>query len=138
MNNFRKYARYLTWSLVLTLGTLLAGCGGGGGGSQGRSPILGAGSVALAPTVTAVAPVNDATGVTINNTVINAAFSEPMAPITGAASFTVTCAAPCTNPTGSVSLDSTNRIATFRLAAGETLSPLTLYTATVTGAKSIA
>ncbi|MHB1273362.1 MAG: Ig-like domain-containing protein [Rhodanobacter sp.] len=137
MNNFEKYSRYLTWFLVLTLSTLAAGCGGGGGG-QGRAPILGAGSVALAPTVTAVAPVNNATGVTVNNTIITAAFSEPMAPITGAASFTVTCAGPCANPTGTVSLDATNRIATFALTAGETLTPLTLYTATVTGAKSIA
>lgn len=137
MNNFEKYSRYLTWFLVLTLSTLLAGCGGGGGG-QGRSPILGSGSVALAPTVTAVAPVDTATGVTINNTVITAAFSEPMAPITGAASFTLTCAAPCTDPSGSVSLDATNMIATFALASGETLTPRTLYTATVTGAKSIA
>lgn len=138
MNKFEKYSRYLAWILVLTLSTLVAGCGGGGGGSQGRAPILGSGSVALPPTVTAVAPVDNATGVTINNTVITAAFSEPVQPITGAASFTVTCAAPCANPAGSVSLDATSRIATFALASGETLTPRTVYTATVTAAKSIA
>lgn len=137
MNTFERYSRYLTWFLVLTLGALLAACGGGGG-SQGRAPILGAGNVAAPPTVTAVAPINNATGVTINNTIITAAFSEPVAPITGTASFTVTCAGPCANPTGTVSLDATNSIATFALAAGETLTPLTLYTATVTGAKSLA
>ncbi len=137
MNTFERYSRYLTWFLVLALGTLLAACGGGGGG-QGRAPIRGAGKGPAPPTVTAVAPVNNATGVTINNTIITAAFSEPVAPITGTASFTVTCAGPCANPTGSVSLDATNKIATFALAAGETLTPLTLYTATVTGAKSLA
>lgn len=137
MNKFGKYSRHLTWILALALSSLLAGCGGGGGG-QGRAPILGSGGAVAAPTVTAVAPVNNATGVTVDNTIITAAFSEPMAPITGAASFTVTCTAPCTNPTGTVSLDSTNTIATFALAAGEKLSPQTLYTATVTGAKSLA
>jgi hypothetical protein len=86
--------------------------------------------------VTAVAPLAGATGVPINNTIITADFSEPMSPITGAASFTVTCAAPCVSPTGTVALDVTNRIATFTAAAN--LTPLTLYTATVTGAKSLA
>jgi hypothetical protein len=137
MNKLRSHSRYLQLSMILVLSALAAGCGGGG--SQGRTPILGTGGVtALGPTVTAVTPLNQATGVTTNNTIITAAFSEPMAPITGGASFTVTCASPCTNPAGTVALDATNRIATFTLAAGSTLDPLTLYTATVTGAKSIA
>jgi hypothetical protein len=125
------------WFMALLFAALAAGCGGGGGG--GGAPILGAGgavSTAIAPTVTAIAPLNNATGVPINNTIITANFSEPMAPITGAASFTVTCAAPCVNPTGTVTLDATNRIATYTAAAN--LTPLTLYTATVTGAKSLA
>jgi hypothetical protein len=95
-------------------------------------------TVAAPPTVTAVAPVNNATGVPVNNTIITAAFSEPMAAITGAASFTVACAAPCTSPSGTVTLDSTNRIATYRLATGSSLAPSTTYTATVTAAKSLA
>jgi hypothetical protein len=90
------------------------------------------------PTVTATAPVANATGVAPNNTVINAQFSEPVAPITGSASFTVTCAAPCSNPSGTVSLDSSNRIATYTLTASTSLQASTLYTATVTGAKSLA
>ena len=137
MNKFESYSKYLRWCTIFLLVALVAGCGGGGG--QGRAPILGTGGTAvLAPTVTAVAPVNNATGVTVNNTIINAAFSEPMAPITGGASFTVTCTAPCANPTGTVALDATNRIATFTLTPGSALAPLTLYTATVTGAKSLA
>ena len=132
-NELKGYSRFLTWSMALLLSALAAGCGGGGGG---RDPILGVGSiVALPPTVTAVAPVNNATGVPINNTIITAAFSEPMSPLTGGATFTVTCATPCANATGTVTLDATNRIATFTTAAN--LAPLTLYTGTITGARSI-
>jgi hypothetical protein len=95
-------------------------------------------TVAAPPTVTAVAPLNNTTGVAVNNTIITAAFSEPMAPLTGAATFTVACAAPCSSPTGTISLDSTNRIATFSLPTGSTLAASTTYTATVTAAKSLA
>ena len=136
MNEF-KSSRYLQMFMALMLSALLAGCSGGG--SQGRAPILGAGgTAALAPTVTAVTPANNATGVATSNPVIAASFSEPMAPITGAASFTVTCAASCTSPTGTVTLDASNMVATFTLTPGTTLQPLTLYTATVTGATSLA
>ncbi|WP_291271821.1 Ig-like domain-containing protein [Geothrix sp.] len=128
----------LTRSMVpmgLLLIALAAGCRGG-------DPILGGGSLAAnlqaAPTVTAVAPVNNATAVPVNNTVITASFSEPMAPITGTATFTVTAASPAVSPTGTVALDATNRIATFTLAPATTLANLTVYTATITGAKSLA
>jgi hypothetical protein len=135
MNKFERYSRCLTWFMALLLSALATGCAESG---AGRDPILGTGGMAaLGPTVTAVAPVNNATGVPLN-TIINASFSEPMAPLTGGASFTVTCAAPCANPTGTVALDATNRIATFTLAAGTALAPLTLYTGTVTGAQSLA
>ena len=136
MNEF-KSSRYLQMFMALMLSALLAGCSGGG--SQGRAPILGAGgTAALAPTVTAVTPANNATGVATSNPVIAASFSGPMAPITGAASFTVTCAASGTSPTGTVTLDASNMVATFTLTPGTTLQPLTLYTATVTGATSLA
>ena len=137
MNKFESVTRPLKWLMALLLVAVAAGCGGGGGG---RSPILGVGGiVAVAPTVTAVAPVNNASGVSINNTIITANFSEPMAALTGGASFTVTCTtAPCVNPTGTVALDASNRIATYTLTPGSTLTPLSNYTATVTGAKSIA
>lgn len=138
VNTLKNHSRGLPWAMALLLTALVTACGGGGG-DGGRDPILGGpGSAVLRPTVTAVVPVNNATGVTITNTIITATFSEPMAPITGAASFTVTCAAPCVNPTGTVALDATNRIATFSLAPGTSLTPLTLYTATVTGATSLA
>jgi hypothetical protein len=120
------------WLAALLLATTLAGCGGG------REPILGFDSSPRPPTVSAVAPVDGATGVAVNNAVISADFSEPMAPISGNASFVVSCAVPCTSPGGTVSLDATRRIGTFTLNPGTTLAPLTVYTVTITGARSAA
>jgi len=92
---------------------------------------------AIAPTVTAVAPINNATGVPVNSSSITAAFSVPVAPLTGNASFTLTCTAPCVNPAGTVTLDSTNQIASFNLNAASALAPLTVYTATVSGVSGL-
>lgn len=123
-----KNSLFLTVAFALV--ALAAGCGG-------RDPILGGGGdVSLAPTVTAVTPLDNAIAVPILNPVITAAFSQPMAPITGAATFTVTRATGA-NPTGAVTLDVANTTATFTLTSGTTLAPLTVYTATVTGAKSL-
>lgn len=119
------------WLAAGLLGALIAGCGGG------RDKILGFDSPPPAPpTVTAVAPVNGATGVPINNTLISADFSERMAPLTGTASFVVTCAAPCVSPAGTTTLDASGRIATYALPAGTLLAPLTQYTGTITAARS--
>ena len=116
----------------------MTGCGGG---SEGQSKILGVGDIVIPlppPTVTAVAPINNATGVPVNNSVITAAFSEPINPIAGTASFIVTCAAPCVSPNGTVSLNTSSQIATYALAPATSLMPSTLYTAKITGVKSIA
>ncbi|MDB5753564.1 MAG: hypothetical protein JWP65_3985 [Ramlibacter sp.] len=120
------------WLAAAFLGAALAGCGGGGGGG-GRDPILG---FDTPPTVTAVAPVNGAAGVARNLKQVTADFSERMAPLTGNASFTLTCAAPCVSPTGTTSLDGSRRVASLALPAGTLLEPLTVYTATISGARS--
>jgi hypothetical protein len=122
------------WLAAILVGALAA-CGGGSGG---RDPILGFAGTPPSPSVTAVAPANNATGVAINTSVITAAFSEPIAPLTGTATFVVTCAAPCTSPVGTVALNSANQVATFSLPAGSTLATNTTYTATVTSARSLA
>jgi hypothetical protein len=132
MRAFKDLSKRSAWITALLLG-LLAGCGG-------QDPVLGVGVADVAPlppAVTAVAPVNTATGVPIN-TAVTAEFSEPMAPITGAASFKLTCLStpPCTNPTGTVALDATGRNATLTLTGN--LAPLQLYTATITDASSLA
>ncbi|HSY28774.1 MAG TPA: Ig-like domain-containing protein, partial [Burkholderiaceae bacterium] len=138
MNKFVGCSRFLPWLTALLFSALAAGCGGGS--DSGQSPILGSGGVksASAPTVTSVTPLNLATAVATGNAAISATFSTQIAPITGSSSFILSCSAPCVNPSGTVALDSTNQIATFTLAPATTLAPLTLYTATITGAQALA
>jgi Ice-binding-like/Bacterial Ig-like domain len=93
---------------------------------------------ATRPTVTVVVPLDNAINVPLNVTTVSAEFDQPMNPITGTASFTVTCAAPCVSPTGTVALDTSKTIATFTLTPATQLSPVSLYTATVSGATSLA
>ncbi|MGE3347782.1 MAG: ice-binding family protein [Ramlibacter sp.] len=129
-------AGHRLWGTLL-LATVLAACGGSGGG---RDPVLGFDTtIPLAPpTVTAVAPVNMATGVALNTNLITAEFSEPMSPIAGTSSFTLGCAAPCVGPSGTVSLSSDKRLATLALVPGIPLAAGTTYTAVVAGARSLA
>ena len=88
------------------------------------------------PTVTLTAPATTAPGPTIGapaNAAIVAVFSEDMAPATlTAASFTVTCTAPCATPAGTVSYAVGSRSAQFTPAAA--LAVGATYTATVTTA----
>ncbi len=130
MNIIESRPRYRTWAMTMALGALAAGCN--------QDAILGSnGTAALVPAVTAVTPLNGATNVLISNPLISATLNEAVAPITGTASMTVTCAAPCVNPTGVVTLDATHTIATFTLTAGTTLATGTQYTGTVTGATAL-
>ena len=143
MNDVKVSFKARPWLAACILTLLVTACGGSGSG--GRDPILGidgAGVTAVvkpvAPTVTAVAPLNNATGVAINTGLITAGFSEAVGGLSGNAGFTVSCSAPCVSPTGSVSMDTSSKIATLAFTTGTTLSTSTLYTATITGAKSIA
>ena len=124
MNKFARPSRYFAYLAAALIGASAGGCNSG--------------SSAAAPTVTAESPANHATLVAMDNTVISATFSEAVAPLNGAASITVSCTAPCVNPTGTVALDATNSVATFTLAPTTTLAPLALYTVTVSGASSLA
>ena len=110
MKKFKSCSRMLPWFMALLLTALLAGCGGGG--DQGRDPILGTGGVALVPpTVTAVVPVNNATNVAVNNTIITAAFSKDMAPATiNTSTFTLACPA-ATTVAGTVAYMASSRVA---------------------------
>lgn len=134
--NYIRNPGFLTWPLIILSSALMAACFDG---EQGRDPIFGIdGDVAAqSPRVTAVAPVDNATGVPVNTTVITAAFSEPMAPL-NPENFTVTCDAPCVNPPGTVALDADGTTATYRFDAGTSLEPLTRYTGTIEGASSAA
>lgn len=121
-----------TWGALALLAAGLAGCGGGDGGRLA----LGFDPAAPAPTVAATAPANGLTGVAINARGISVNFSEPIAPLGGTATFAVTCAAPCSSPTGTTSLDATGRVATFDLTPGTLLAPSTQYTTTIKGVRS--
>lgn len=147
MKCFNKTARIIPWFGALLVSVLLSACSGGGGG---QTPILGLGAgtttqssgtgtgTSSGPTVTSVAPANKASGVSLNNDIITATFSTPVAPVTGAASFILTCSSPCVSSSGVVTLDTTGTIASLTLPAGTLLTPSTLYTATVTGVTSLA
>jgi len=125
----RKLMSSSTPRMFAAAGILVAtaiGCGGNNAGNGDLNAIL-------RPWVTAVTPVNTATAVSFTNPVITATFSEQMAPINGSATFTLASAL---NPSvaGSVTLDSTKRVATFTPA--NILVPATLYTATLNGITS--
>jgi Ice-binding-like/Bacterial Ig-like domain len=129
MNSIERRPRYQRLIMAATLCMLAAGCG--------RDQIFGSdGTAALVPAVTAETPAEGTTNVLVSTASISATLNEAVSPITGTASFTLTCATPCANPAGLVSLDSTHTIATFTLTTGTTLAPFTLYTATISGATS--
>ena len=116
----------------MLLACLAAGCGS-------RDPVLGTGDLAvLAPQVTLSTPADGDTDVSVSTPGITATFNEPIAPLTGSASMSVTCVAPCVSPTGTTALNAAGTVATFTPTAGTTLAPLTEYTVTVTGARSLA
>jgi Ice-binding-like/Bacterial Ig-like domain len=130
MNIIERRPRYQRLIMAVALCVLAAGCG--------QDQIFGnVGTAALVPSVIAEAPAKGAVGVLVTTASVTATLNEPVSPITGAASFTLTCAAPCT-VTGTVSLDATHTIATFTLTPGTLLEPSTQYTATITGATSLA
>ncbi|MEO8019599.1 MAG: Ig-like domain-containing protein [Pseudomonadota bacterium] len=119
--------RFHIWFTALLLSALAGACS-----SNGES-LLGAGGVAvLAPTVITVSPADDSVGVSVNAAIM-AGFSQPI----GLAGLTVsvTCAAPCTIPVGTVALDSTGTVATFSIPAS--LAPVTAYSITFSGARSL-
>jgi hypothetical protein len=129
MNIIENRPLYRAWVMALALGALAAGCN--------KDAILGSnGIAALVPAVTAVTPLSGATGV-LTNSVVTATFNEPVAPITGAAGMTLTCAAPCVNATGTATLDATHTVATFTLTPGTALATATPYTGTITGATAL-
>ncbi len=89
----------------------------------------GASASTTPPTVTAVNPLNNATGVALN-TAITAAFDEAMNPATMTASTFTLTGPGTTSVGGAVSYNSLSNIVTLTPASN--LAPLTLFTATIT------
>ncbi len=134
MKKLMGHLRTLPWLTALLLSGLVTACGGGGGGNS-STPVVGS-PTAPAPSVTAVAPMPNAVGVSVNTKVITAAFSQAMDPATlTSASFNLAC------PTGIPVAGSVNYLAfsnlttlTLTLPADSVLPPNTLCTGTVTTA----
>lgn len=119
------------WLLLAVASTFLVACG-----DNGRDPILGTdGNVGMALTVTAVTPADEATGVDTANPSITATFSEAVVPLTDT-DFTVTCATPCTEVDGTVTMNDANTVATFTLTDAAVLDGETLYSAAIESAIS--
>lgn len=119
------------WLLFAFVGTFLVACG-----DNGRDSILGTeGNTALSPQVIEVSPTHESINVSVSDPVITAEFNETITPLT-ATDFTLSCADPCTSPTGTISMNEASTVATFTLTPPETLEDLTLYTATIHTATS--
>ena len=130
MNRFESVTKPVIWFMALLLAALAAGCGGGGG----RDAILGTATIGLAPAVTIVSPLPNATAVPINTKIITAAFTKAMDPATlTPASFTLACPAG-TPVTGVVTYLAAGNVATLTLPATPNLPAGTVCTATITTA----
>ncbi|MFZ4624032.1 MAG: Ig-like domain-containing protein [Rhodoferax sp.] len=132
MKTSEGYSRLLPGAMVVLSSVLAAACGGGDGG---RATILGAGEVAVLvpPVVTVVAPLSQATGVSVNTQVISAAFSTAMDPGSlNSGSFTLACPAATPVANTVVRYLASSQTATLTLAAGSSLPSNTLCTASIT------
>ena len=121
---------FLKWSALALFCALTAGCSGDSIlGAEGRT-----GVAPTAPVVTAVSPTDNLISVPVNSTVA-VTFDKTMA---AGSTFAVTCAAPCTNPTGTVALGSNGTVATYTLTPATSFAPLTRYTVTASSPTSAA
>ena len=127
------FKKIIVWFIPIIVSMFVAGCG------SGQDPILGhsVSNTSVAPTVIAVAPVNNETNVSRNIQSITAEFSVPMDSATlTTASFTLSKGAVLVTGGG---VTYANRVAELTLASGSVLDPNTTYTATInTAAKSAA
>lgn len=131
--SYKVLTKYKALASLFIVSAALAGC------DSSRDPVLGfdgVNPVLPPPILTSVVPPDQATGVALNTASITASFSEPVQPFTGNASFAVTCEAPCVDPVGTVTLSDDARTVIFAPTAN--LAALTTYTATITGATSVA
>jgi hypothetical protein len=128
MSKLERRPRYLNWLTALLLLAPVIGCGGG----SGRPAVF-------APTVTPVAPVQNAIDVPVNTKTITAAFVKAMDAATlTTANFTLAC--PAGTPViGTISYLTISKVVTLTLPATSNLPPSTRCVATMTtGAKDTA
>ena len=133
LTHAHSIAMNLLFSVVFTalcLGTTMAQADNDSSGYSGANDT--GGSVLLAPSVTAVAPLANTTGVPINTKIITAAFSKAMARASlNKKSFRLAC--PVGTPiNGTVTYLEAGNVATLTLPATTSLPPGTVCTATIT------
>jgi len=129
MNIFENVSKPMIAIMALLLIALAAGAFEEDGRQNPVSDVDG--TIILAPTVTAVAPLANTTGVPINTKIITAAFSKAMDPATlTSASFTLACL-DGTPVTATVSYLAAGNVATLTLPAATDLPPSTVCTATI-------
>ncbi|HEY6530586.1 MAG TPA: Ig-like domain-containing protein, partial [Cellvibrionaceae bacterium] len=128
MNKSKVFSHHLKLLALFTCAAFITSCGS-------RDKVLGTLSAPVVPPViVSTSPTNDLLVVPVHNPTVTATFNQAVAFDDGA-TFTLTCGAPCTNPTGKVELDSTNHSLSFKPSAN--LEAHTLYTATVHGARGL-
>ena len=125
-----------TYTVTITGVTALSSGIAMGGPFTWQFTTVGTPSDLTRPRVSATDPVTTVPGPTLavpSNSAISATFTKDMAPATlTGTTFTVTCAAPCVSPTGTVSYSVGARTVVFRPAAS--LTPGDTYTATIAAA----
>ena len=135
MKRFESLSKRPMWFIAFLLSALVAGCSGGSGGQDPILGTIGIPPLGLAPTVTAVSPVNNALAVPINTKKFTAAFSKAMDPTTlTAASFTLACPAGTPVAGGAVTYLAAGNVATLTIPAVPDLPIGTVCTATITTA----
>jgi hypothetical protein len=128
MNKSKAFSHHLKLLALFSCAAFITSCGS-------RDKVLGTVSAPVVPpTVVSTSPTNDLMVVPVHNPTVTATFNQAVAFDDGA-TFTLTCSSPCTNPTGAVELDSTNRSLSFKPSAN--LDAFTRYTATVHGARGL-
>lgn len=127
-----KSKKYTLWFVAVLMTVFMYGCGEG----NGKWSAAGGAADTTRPTVTAVTPLNNATGVAINRNV-TATFSEAMDAATiSTSTFSLACPAG-TPVTGVVTYVASSKAATFNPTGNLPVS--TVCTATITtGAKDVA
>jgi hypothetical protein len=132
LNIFKNISHAVLWIMALLLITFAA-IAFDEDGSQVSELNSGTSIAALAPTVTAVAPLAYTTGVPVNTKIITAAFSMAMDPVTlSNANFSLTCAGGIPIA-GEVTYLAAGSVATLTLPDTVSLPHNSLCTATVIG-----
>ncbi len=133
MKIFSRPTYRRSWLIASLVGSVFALSACGGGGGDGRDPILGANGIAtLQPAVTVVVPAPNATSVSVNTKILTAQFNKAMdASTLTATSMRLACPAGVPVTATVVSYLAPTMTAQLQIPAATQLPPNTLCSATV-------